>query len=284
MLPKSNGMNKTLFVIIVIVLVGIIAFAGWNIYNSTRQYAEVEEEYEELQAFIQIPTAPPTESPTETPHSRPSPTAPPEDSGRFTEPMETEPPETEPVDDTLWPIVDFAALKEINDDVVGWVYLEGTKINYPIVQGEDNSYYLRRLYTGKKNYSGCIFMDYRCNSDLSSPHTIIYGHNMSNKGMFADLQKFRRQSFYDEHPIILIMTPERNYKVEIFAGYVTTASEDAWFLDLNERNMEKWVSEVMEKSMFQTGITPQIGDQIFTLSTCAYDYKYGRLVVHGILR
>ncbi len=276
-------MNKTLFIILVFLLVGVIIFAGWNIYSGTRQYAEVEEEYEDLQAFIQLPTAPPAEVPTEAPH-RPSPTAPPEGFGHSGVMIETEPPATESPDDTLWPVVDFTALKEINEDVVGWVYLEGTKINYPIVQGDDNSYYLRRLYTGKKNYSGCIFMDYRCNSDLSSPHTIIYGHNMSNKGMFADLQKFRRQKFYDEHPVILIMTPDRNYKVEIFAGYVTTASEDAWFLDLNERNMEKWLDEVLEQSMFQTGIRPEIGDQIFTLSTCAYDYKYGRLVIHGILR
>ncbi len=274
-------MNKVIYVILVIVLVGIIAVSGWNIYNTTTEYEDGDDTYDELQSFIQIPTAPPTEPPKETLPPETSPSAP---TGTAEATETTEPEPTEPPDDTLWPVVDFAALKEINPDVVGWVYLEGTNINYPIVQADDNSYYLRRLYTGKKNHSGCIFMDYRCHSDLSSRHTVIYGHNMNNGAMFADLTKYRRQSFYDSHPVILILTPDGNYKVEIFSGYIDKSTGDAWLLDLNERNTEKWLNEVTEKSMFKTDVIPGKDDQIFTLSTCTYDYDHARLVIHGVLR
>ena len=90
-------------------------------------------------------------------------------------------------DDTVWPEVDFAALREINPDIVAWIYIEGTKVNYPIVQGEDNSYYLKHLFSGEWNGSGCIFLDFRNDASFADRHSIIYGHHMKNGTMFTDL-------------------------------------------------------------------------------------------------
>mgnify|MGYP000782800669 FL=1 len=108
--------------------------------------------------------------------------------------------ETQPdEDDTIWPEVDFSVLREINPDIVAWIYIEGTKINYPIVQGGDNSYYLKHLFSGEWNGSGCIFLDFRNDVSFADRHSIIYGHHMKNGTMFTDIDKYKKQEFFDEH-------------------------------------------------------------------------------------
>ena len=89
--------------------------------------------------------------------------------------------------------VDFNALLSQNKDVVGWLYCENTPVNYPIVQSDDNDYYLRRMLNGKYNIAGTVFMDYRCRSDYSSLNTIIYGHNMKNDSMFGTFTDYKSQ-------------------------------------------------------------------------------------------
>ncbi len=108
----------------------------------------------------------------------------------------TEPEETTPI------TVDFEALRKENGDVVGWLYCEDTPINYPIVQSEDNDYYLRRLLDSTWNIAGTIFMDYRNAPDFSDWNTIIYGHNMNNDSMFGTLQDYKKQAYYEEHPVL----------------------------------------------------------------------------------
>ena len=88
--------------------------------------------------------------------------------------------------------------------------IEGTKINYPIVQGEENSYYLKHLFSGEWNGSGCIFLDFRNDASFADRHSIIYGHHMKNGTMFTDLDKYKKQEFFDEHPIALLITPDKN--------------------------------------------------------------------------
>ena len=92
-----------------------------------------------------------------------------------------------------------------NPDIVAWIYIEGTKINYPIVQGEDNSYYLKHLFSGEWNGSGCIFLDSRNDASFADRHSIIYGHHMKNGTMFTDLDKYKKQDFFDEHPVALLI-------------------------------------------------------------------------------
>ena len=179
--------------------------------------------------------------------------------------------------------VDFNALLSQNKDVVGWLYCENTPVNYPIVQSDDNDYYLRRMLNGKYNIAGTVFMDYRCHSDYSSLNTIIYGHNMKNDSMFGTFTDYKSQEYYDEHPIIWLLTPEVNYKIELMAGYVTPSDSDAYSEFVSQEELYEYIQEAKKKSTFFSPLTCSSEDRIVTLSTCSYEYDAARYVLVGKL-
>ena len=162
--------------------------------------------------------------------------------------------------------------------------IEGTKINYPIVQGGDNSYYLKHLFSGERNGSGCIFLDFRNDASFADRHSIIYGHHMKNGTMFTGIDKYKKQEFFDEHPVALLITPDKNYKVEFFAGYVAAPRDDAWEIDFTEAEFEVWLQNAADRSCFTSEIAPNNSDHILTLSTCSYEFDDARFVLVGALR
>lgn len=183
------------------------------------------------------------------------------------------------------PVIDFDNLEKINSDIIGWIYIEGTNINYPIVQGRDNKYYLKHLFNGEWNSSGCIFLDSRNSSDLSDKHSIIYGHHMRDGKMFSSLMKYKQQSFYENHPEILILTPYGNYKLIIFSAYVTSVTDDVWDIDFKtENDYGEWINKSLYKSCLKCDINPTTADQIVTLSTCSYEYNNASFVLLGLLK
>lgn len=256
--------SKVFSVIIVISLVGMMCFAGWKIWEIESEYQSGEETYADVGNLVVLPTDPPD-----------SDTKPPEGT------TEENPTES---DQTEWPIVDFASLQEINSDVVGWIYIEGTEINYPVVQGEDNSFYLKHLLTGEWNSAGCIFLDSRNSEDFSDMNSVIYGHHMKNGTMFSGLDSYKNQEFYDGHPTVFLMTPDQNYKIEIFAGYVASIEDDAWQLGFTAADFEDWLLAATARSCFTSEITPAVTDRIVTLSTCSYEFKNARFVIHGVIK
>lgn len=187
------------------------------------------------------------------------------------------PMETAPIE------VDFEVLWETNEDVVGWIYCEDTPINCPIVQAEDNDYYLRRLIDGTWNSSGTLFADYRNAADFSDSNTIIYGHNMKNKGMFGTLSNYKEQSYYDEHPLMWLLTPNGNYKVELIAGYVTSSTSEIYSFGQAEEEVLALAEQSIEKSTFTSDFQVLQGDRFVTLSTCSYEYDNARYVLIGRL-
>ena len=162
--------------------------------------------YEDLRQFVRVPTPEPTIQPdtSSSPELTPSPSS---------EPEPTLPPT---------PQVDFDSLRAVNPEIVAWLSIDDTNIDYPVVQHSDNDYYLHHLFTGEWNSSGCLFMDCNNLADFSDLHTIIYGHHMDNGSMFQNLMGYKGQSFYDEHPTAQLFTPGGTYTVEFFAGYVTS--------------------------------------------------------------
>ena len=119
--------------------------------------------------------------------------------------------EQTPTESVTIPIqVDFDALFAKSQDIIGWLYCPDTPINYPVVQAADNEYYLHRLLDDRNNSGGTLFVDYRNSSDLSDWNSIIYGHNMRNDSMFGSLTDYKSQSYFDAHPEIFLLTPERN--------------------------------------------------------------------------
>lgn len=179
--------------------------------------------------------------------------------------------------------IDFVALKEKYKDAVGWIFSKNGVINYPVVQGSDNSYYLNRLPSGKKNINGSIFMDYRSKSDFSGANTIIYGHSMDNGSMFRTLLNYKKQSYYDKYPEMYIFTPEGKYRLVIFAAYETKSDDMAYGKIYGESGFTKYVSHALSKSKIKTDVEVEVGDRLVTLSTCAYSSNDARFIVVGKL-
>lgn len=184
------------------------------------------------------------------------------------------------------PTVNLKAAQDINSDIVAWLNCPDTVINYPICQGEDNDYYLTHLADGTYNRNGCLFMDCGNANDFSDDNTIIYGHHMASGKMFASLVRYTDQSYYDTHPIMYLTVADRQYMIEIFSGYATTANSSAYMINCGSKNeFAGWLKEICEKSDFKAdAMAISTSDQIVTLSTCAYDFRDARYVVHGRLK
>lgn len=191
--------------------------------------------------------------------------------------------DTQETDDEANP-VDFEALSAINPDIVGWVYIGDTVIDYPIVQTSDNETYLSKTFYGETNSSGAIFMDMYNSPDFSDKNTLIYGHHMKNGSMFAELSSYQEQAFYDEHPIVMIYTPDGVYTCEIFSAYVTEADSQTYTFEFSDQeSFGSYLKYVTSNSQVATDVTVQSTDRIITLSTCAYNFDEARMVVHAVI-
>ena len=201
-----------------------------------------------------------------------------------TVPEESVPPTTEPVERA--PIsVDFAVLQAQNPDIVGWIYSEGTVINYPILQGVDNQQYLRRLYDGTKSTLGSIFLDFRNLADFSDLNSLIYGHNIRSGQMFASLSSYREQEYYEEHPVMWLLTPDADYRIDLIAGMVVPSDSEVYEIYSYPEELQAGLEYVLSHSTFDAGeVDAAAVDRIVTLSTCSYDYNDARYVVIGCLQ
>lgn len=189
-----------------------------------------------------------------------------------------------PFQDTVFPKVDFEALEAMNSDIVGWIQIDETKINYPIVQGENNSYYLSHLYDKKSNSAGCIYLDYRNKDDFSDRNNVIYGHYVRNGSMFGDLHKYKESDYSLSHPTFQIMTPTANFVVEIFAVSIVSVYEDGWRMTFDDdQAFEDWLAFCIDKSIVDMGVNPTKDDRVVTLSTCTYESGNSRLLIYGII-
>lgn len=184
--------------------------------------------------------------------------------------------------------VDFSELEKINSDVVGWIVIEGTQVNYPIVQTKDNSYYLNHSFDKKWNSLGSIFMDYRSTNDFSDYNTFIYGHHTKNGSMFGELYKYMDATFYKEHPFFYLYSPEGNYKVEIISAYLDSAESDSYIQSFEStEEYERYINLVVGKSKYKTNIEIDVKtDRIITLYSCSHESnrrKEDRYFIHGKL-
>jgi len=182
---------------------------------------------------------------------------------------------------------EYLALYNKNKNLIGWIKIADTIIDYPVMQSTDNEYYLKHNFNGETDANGCIFMDYNCDVILGNDNWIIYGHHMKNGKMFASLQKYGNQEFYDNHKTFQFDTiyEKGTYEVVyIFRSHIYNADEVAFkyyqFIDANsEEEFDSYMEEMDKMSIIDTGVTAQYGDQLITLSTCDYQEQNGRFVV-----
>lgn len=179
--------------------------------------------------------------------------------------------------------LNFNGMLSENPDVVGWIYCEGTPINYPVLQAEDNKKYLDTQPNGEKSRNGSIFLDCLCNPDFSSDNSLIYGHNRKDV-MFASLFDYAKKGYYEEHPVMWLLTPDVDYKVDLIASFVCNASDWVYTIGFDdEKAQESFFRSCLRASDFKTAFTPESGDRLITLSTCNSNYDGARYVVVGVL-
>lgn len=180
----------------------------------------------------------------------------------------------------------YSELKQMNPDFAGWIQIEGTKVDYPVMHTpEDSQYYIYRDFYGKKTASGTPFMGGECTTESDS--IIIHGHNMKNGTMFGTLDEYRDKSYWKEHPVIRFDTLEEDREYEIFSVFTTRLLYEneegfryyGYVGDLTEGKFAEFVEQAKAASHYDTGITPEYGDQLLMLSTCSYHTENGRLVV-----
>lgn len=254
--------KKIIITILILVFLFTATFAGIQLIQEHRERQESADVYTDLDKFVDFPEVPDATGTNET---------------ELSESGETQTPNNDPT-------IDFDALLSINPDCVGWIHIPDTGISYPVVQGSDNSHYLKHLFDGKWNSGGSIFMDCRVNASLSDQHSIIYGHHMKNGTMFSGLTKYKKQAYYEEHPEGLLITPERTYRIEFFAGYVAGVDEAAWKIGFqSDEEYEAWIKETKDKSWIECPLSPAVTDKILTLSTCSYEFDNARFVLIGVL-
>lgn len=222
------------------------------------------------------------------------------DSVEQAKPVATEPPATEPVVaptetvevPTAPPVTEpqilpqYQALYEENPDLFGWIKIEDTKINYPVMYApQDLEKYLHTDFHGKYYYGGTPYMDVRCTPD--SENYIIYGHNMSDGSMFKGLMKYEKEKYWKEHPIAQFDTLYEEGEYEVVAAFYDqvyrTADVCFKFYNVIELDDENAYNDAIRhfkaKSLYDTGVTPEYGTQLVTLVTCAYHTDNGKFVV-----
>ena len=170
------------------------------------------------------------------------------------------------------------------EDYRGWIKIDNTNINYPIVQGKDNSFYLDKDIN--KNYlsSGSIFMNY-LNHGFNDENTVLFGHHMRNKTMFAQLKKYKeKEFFYGDNDIVIEVENGKVLKYKVFSAYVTDSKDNYIKTNFDDKDQYKeFLEDIKNKSQYKSDIDVNENDKIITLSTCSYEFNDARMVVHGKL-
>ena len=187
-------------------------------------------------------------------------------------------------------ILKVQKLQEENPDIVGWLEIEGTSINYPVLQGDDNEYYMTHNYKKQKSKNGSIFLTKDYDWSIPSSNLLIYGHNLSNGTMFQELLKYEKEDFYKKHPIIRFTTNNEDAEYEIISAfksrvyYKSEKNVFRYYYFVNaktEAEYNEFVQNAKKASLYNIDKTAQYGDQLITLSTCSYHVEDGRFAVVG---
>ena len=183
--------------------------------------------------------------------------------------------------DTVRTGLDLSPLREINSDVVCWIEIPGV-LSYPVLQGEDNAYYLSHAWDGTENTAGSIFLDYRASPNLTDFHTLIYGHRMRDGSMFGSLKQYSDAGFWQLHPSIYLSDEEGTRQYAIFAAYEVGLTEIVYRQDLSKEDRQELIQYGLNHSVIETGIVPTSTDTIITLSTCTGRGYDARWVVQAV--
>lgn len=257
-------MRKNIYRIILAISLIVMIVAVVNIVILSREYQAGINEYKALEQYVEVV-----------------------DNMKPIQKEETEDVQEEAVKESVIPVslqIDYAQLKTINEDFVGWIYYEPLELSYPIVRGNDNEHYTHYTFENESNSSGAIFMDFLNRPNFEDFNTIIYGHNMRNGTMFGSLKKLLNDnSIIEENPYFYIFTEDRAFMYEIASVYITNSESATYDLIETEEDQSNYIEYIKGVSTWSWDkeIVPQ--DKIVTLSTCHGLHSTNRTVVHGVL-
>lgn len=251
-------MNKKIYILIVLMLAAVMATSTFYIIRHHQDSAQQEELYDNLVEIVED-----------------------------TEPSEEE---IEPIQfsDEKTFIPEYAELYAQNNDMVGWIKVEDTKINYPVMQSIDEpNFYLKHGFDKDYTDYGCPYIQENCDVEKPSDNLVIYGHNMKDDSMFSGLTKFRDKDFWEKHKTISFDTLTDHYEYEVVAVFKTvvyTNSPESFkyyhFTDATDKaEFDEYIAKCKELALYDTGVSAEYGDKLITLSTCEYSRTNGRLVV-----
>lgn len=178
-------------------------------------------------------------------------------------------------------VIDFTTLYAQNSDVVAWIQIPGTQINYPVVQGKDNDYYLHHDLNGQKSTAGTIFLDYADEPDFSSLHNVLYGHHMKNGSMFKDISRYKDPGYFDQHSEIILYTPKREIHLKALAAVCTLP--DAIRRKTEFASGEEFSSYIQQMTAGASASEPIEGTivRLYSFVTCSYEFDNARTILYA---
>lgn len=255
----SGNLKISDYIIIAVCIVGIIS-GCIGIYASSIDYLRAEDEYSELSKYVRTVGDTSKELASEIK-------------------LEEESEIKADLSDRMFDI-DWTSLRSINSDIVGWIVIPGTPVNYPIVQTVDNAEYLHKSFEGTKNACGTIFLDTYNRSDFSDWNSVIYGHNMKNGSMFACLNKFKKEEYYKEHKDVWLLTPCWERKYQIVSAHPAKDGSDTYSIVYpDETTYQTHLTSEVNQTVYDTGNGYNLEMPMITLSTCTGRGRLDRFVL-----
>ena len=251
-------MKKYQSIICLVAAVCLLGTAAFSIYHIYDHYEQLDEQTEVFDEIAEVVAQAPDEEPV---------------------------PDDVPVSEGQDVLSKYKELYLQNEDMVGWIAIDGTKLNYPVMQTKNNpNFYLKRNFEKEYSDLGVPYIQENCDI-LNSDNLIIYGHHIKGQKMFGALESYKDKDFYEEHKSIQFDTLTEQAEYEIVAVFKTVAysSEGFRYYDFvdaeDEKAFDEYVSKCKEFALYDTGVTAKYGDKLITLSTCEYSAQNGRLVV-----
>ena len=261
--------NKVRIIAIIVASLGVV-ISAFMIFKTYNEYKKGEEEYSALESYVSESSVSDTSEEQET---------------------KKEPEEEEKIlkrnynrSDFPDMEIDYAGLKMENKDYIGWIYMGAAGINYPVVQGADNEYYLHNTFKKEPNFAGCIFIDCGDKADFSMYNTFVYGHAMKNGSMFGDLRKIRKDAgLVKNDPYIYMFLKDGIYRYQIYAYYIDKKDSEMYNSAGTVKEYRQYIRNALDKSMVSCDARPSEEDNSITLVTCqGAGSQKQRFFVHGI--
>lgn len=257
-MEQKNGRSRGRSLIILILAAIMLVSGGLSI----KRYMEDQKakaEYDRLAELARETTAPPE-----------------------TEAPETLPQETEPEEVPYVSPINFPELKEENPDTIGWIRVPDTNIDYPVVQGTDNDFYLNHDFYGKESIGGAIYLDFESQGDFVGRNNILYGHNMKNGSMFKDVVRYKDEEYFKEHQYFSIYTPDREIKLKAVACYYGEAQPIVRKTRFkSQESFDAFVHEMIKPCSYAEDVTYP-ARTLYTLVTCSYEINDARTFLFAV--